>query len=147
MGTIPLTGRGTRVCISPRDNHVVTVSGDRIFKMLRVQENSFKYLGDVTNVQYSFLMILINILQSLILIKDLLNILGLMNTNYYVRFLIENRIGLTFYLVANDQATIYIILGSQVVQVLNNCFNLSENDPQASVSSIAAFTRGFVIGI
>ena len=147
MGTIPLTGRGTRVCISPRDNHVVTVSGDRIFKMLRVQENSFKYLGDVTNVQYSFLMILINILQSLILIKDLLNILGLMNTNYYVRFLIENRIGLTFNLVANDQATIYIILGSQVVQVLNNCFNLSENDPQASVSSIAAFTRGFVIGI
>ena len=33
-----------------------------------------------------------------------------------------------------------------MVQVLNNCFNLSENDPQASVSSIVAFSRGFVIG-
>ncbi len=47
---------------------------------------------------------------------------------------------------ANDQATIYVILNSQVVQVLNNCFSLNENDPQASVSALAAFTRGFVIG-
>lgn len=50
MGTMALNGRGTRVSISPRDNHVVTVSGDRIFKILRVQENTFKYLGDVANV-------------------------------------------------------------------------------------------------
>lgn len=33
-----------------------------------------------------------------------------------------------------------------VVQVINNCFNLSEKDPQASVSALVAFTRGFAIG-
>lgn len=48
MGTIALNGKGTRVSISPRDNHVVAVSGDKILKILRVQENTFKYLGDIT---------------------------------------------------------------------------------------------------
>ena len=50
MGTILLNGKGTRVSISPKDNHVVAVSGDKIFKILRVQENTFKYLGDIANV-------------------------------------------------------------------------------------------------
>ncbi len=64
MGTMALNGRGTRVSISPRDNHVVTVSGDRIFKILRVQENTFKYLGDVANVSIEEFLILVNFLNS-----------------------------------------------------------------------------------
>jgi len=51
MGTYTITGNGaTRVSISPKDNHIVAVTGDKILKILRVQENTFNSLGDVVNV-------------------------------------------------------------------------------------------------
>jgi hypothetical protein len=31
----------TRISISPKDNHMVAISGRNCFKVLRVQENSF----------------------------------------------------------------------------------------------------------
>lgn len=50
MGTIALNAKATRTSISPKDNHVVAVTGDRLLKLLRVQENTFKYLADISNV-------------------------------------------------------------------------------------------------
>lgn len=47
---------------------------------------------------------------------------------------------------ANDQARIYVISNSQVIQTLNNCFNLNESDPFTSVTAITTFSRGFAIG-
>lgn len=51
MGTFALNAKGTRVSISPRDNHIVAVSGDKLLKTYRVQENNFRYLGDIENVR------------------------------------------------------------------------------------------------
>lgn len=50
MATAILGIGATRVSISPKDNHIVAVTGDRIMKILRVHETSFKSMGDITNV-------------------------------------------------------------------------------------------------
>mmetsp|Transcript_2049 Transcript_2049/g.1877 ORF Transcript_2049/g.1877 Transcript_2049/m.1877 type:complete len:217 (-) Transcript_2049:3635-4285(-) len=50
MGSYTLSPGATRVSISPKDSHVVAVSGDKLMKILRVQENTFKPLAEITNL-------------------------------------------------------------------------------------------------
>lgn len=50
MATAILGTGANRVTISPQDNHIVAVSGDKILKILRVHETSFKSMGDISNV-------------------------------------------------------------------------------------------------
>jgi len=51
MATVVLGLGANKVSISPKDNHIVAVTGDKILKILRVHETSFKSMGDVINVR------------------------------------------------------------------------------------------------
>ncbi len=55
MATAVLGVGATRVSISPKDNHIVAVTGDKMLKILRVHETSFKSMGDVINVGKSYI--------------------------------------------------------------------------------------------
>lgn len=49
-------------------------------------------------------------------------------------------------IVANDQDTVYVIQQNQVIQVIDNCFNINDSDSMTSITSLAVFERGFIIG-
>ncbi|CAD8162078.1 unnamed protein product [Paramecium pentaurelia] len=83
----------TRVSISPKDNHMVAVSGKNYFKILRVQENSFISLTDQ--------------------IKRLAPIQTFTDHAWFE----ENKV-----ILANDKAEIFIIHDNDVRQYINNAF-------------------------
>jgi len=49
-------------------------------------------------------------------------------------------------IVANDQDTVYVIQQNQVIQVIDNCFNMNDSDMTTNITSLAVFERGFIIG-
>ncbi|EAR88012.2 WD domain, G-beta repeat protein (macronuclear) [Tetrahymena thermophila SB210] len=83
----------TKVSISPKDNHMVAISGLNCFKILRVQKSAFVYIGD--------------------------NIKRLPQTQNFTDHIWfeENKIAL-----CNDQGQVYIIQDNEVKQYIVNGF-------------------------
>jgi hypothetical protein len=84
----------TRISISPKDNHMVAISGPNCFKILRVQESSFVYLHE--------------------------NVKRLTQNQIFTDhcWYDQNKIAL-----ANDHGEIYIIKGSEMVQYISSAFD------------------------
>lgn len=93
LGMATLGHAISRLCINPKENHVISFSGQNMMKILRVQENQFKQLNEISQLP--------------------------MNQNFTDHSWLDE----SYLIIGTDKGTVYIVENYEVQEIFENAFN------------------------